>query len=292
MISYGGDARVIDGRVIAARVREHVATEVSATLVALGRPIGLATILVGNDPASAVYVTNKRRACDQVGIRNFGHVLKSDCGMTALLALIDELNDTPEIDGILCQLPLPPHLNASEVVARIDPLKDVDGLTLANAGRLAVGAEVLVPCTPLGVMRLLRECGISLKGAQATVVGRSNLFGEPMAMLLLAADATVTHCHRHTIDLPAACRSADVLVVAVGEPALVRGSWLKPGAVVIDVGITRQNSVLVGDVAFAEAIQVASRITPVPGGVGPMTIAMLLSNAVAAARLRHPVMVA
>jgi methylenetetrahydrofolate dehydrogenase (NADP+)/methenyltetrahydrofolate cyclohydrolase len=267
-------ARIIDGRAVAARLRDDVAAKVAG----LEQPPGLATILVGDDPASAVYVAAKRKACAQAGIASFHHGLPADTTPERLLALVDELNADPRISGILCQLPLPDHLDAATVVERIDPDKDVDGLTTANAGRLALGLDGLRPCTPAGVMELLAEAGCELRGARAVVIGRSNLFGKPMAQLLLAADATVTACHRHTRDLPARCREADVLVAAAGRAGLVAGDWIKPGATVIDVGINRTGDGLVGDVDFAGARRVAGHITPVPGGVGPMTIACLLRN--------------
>jgi len=272
---------IIDGRAVAARLREDVAREVAR----MAQPPGLATILVGDDPASAVYVAAKRRACAEAGIASFHHELAADTRPAQLLTLIDELNADPRVSGILCQLPLPDHLDAGTVIERIDPGKDVDGLTVANAGRLALGLDGLRPCTPAGVMRLLRDAGCPLRGAHAVVIGSSNLFGKPMAQMLLAAEATVTMCHRHTRNLAAHCREADVLVVAVGRPELVQGDWIKPGATVIDVGINRGHGGLVGDVDFAAAHEVAGAITPVPGGVGPMTIACLLQNTVISAVL-------
>jgi len=269
----------IDGRAVAARVREDVAKVVAR----LPQQPGLATILVGDDPASAVYVAAKRKACAEAGIASLHHQLPADTALPALLALIDELNADPRVSGILCQLPLPDHLDAGTVIECIDPDKDVDGLTVANAGRLALGLDGLRPCTPAGVMELLREVGCELRGAHAVVLGRSNLFGKPMAQMLLAADATVTACHRHTRDLAERCRAADVLVVAVGRAHLVQGGWIKPGATVIDVGINRGEDGLLGDVDFDAARPIAGAITPVPGGVGPMTIACLLRNTLASA---------
>ncbi len=251
-----------------------------------GETPGLATILIGDDPASAVYVAAKRRACGEAGIRSFHHELAASAGRDEVHGLIDRLNRDPRVSGILCQLPLPPHLDPAETTNRIAPDKDVDGLTVASAGRLAVGLDGLRPCTPSGVMHLLEDAGVELRGALAVVLGRSNLFGKPMAQMLLAADATVVACHRRTPDLPGLCRQADVLVAAVGRPALVQADWVKPGAAVIDVGINRTPSSpgLVGDVDFEAVAPVAGAITPVPGGVGPMTIACLLRNTLQAAR--------
>ena len=273
-------AERLDGRAVAARVRAEVARDAAG----LARVPGLATILVGDDPASAVYVAAKRRACAEAGIESIHHALPADARLPELLALVDGLNADAAVSGILCQLPLPAGLGEQAVVERIHPAKDVDGLTIANAGRLALGVEGLRPCTPAGVMLLLAETDIELRGGTAVVVGRSNLFGKPMARMLLAADATVTVCHSRTRDLAAVCRTADVLVAAVGRPRLVAGDWVKPGAAVIDVGITRTEAGLVGDVDFEAASRVARWITPVPGGVGPMTIACLLRNTVDAAR--------
>ncbi len=273
-------AALIDGKGVAATLRAALAERVAALPF---RP-GLAVVLVGDDPASAVYVRNKDRAAASVGIAARTIRLPSDTAQAALLAQVAALNADPAVDGILVQLPLPPQLDARAVIAAIDPGKDVDGLHPVNAGRLADGDPGLVPCTPLGVMKLLDAAGIGLRGARALVLGRSNLVGRPVAALLLAADATVTVAHSRTRDLPAECRLADILVAAVGRPEMVRGDWLRPGAVVIDVGINRlADGRLVGDVAFDEAVAVASAITPVPGGVGPMTIACLLENTVAAA---------
>jgi methylenetetrahydrofolate dehydrogenase (NADP+)/methenyltetrahydrofolate cyclohydrolase len=274
-------ATIIDGKTIAASLRALLAADLRRS--ASGEPPGLATILIGDDPASAVYVASKRKACAEVGIESFHHHLPGDVAREEVLELIDRLNDDDAVSGILCQLPVPRHLDPDEITNQINPAKDVDGLTIANAGRLALGMPGLRPCTPAGVMLLLEEVGAELDGANAVVLGRSNLFGKPMAQLLLAADATVTSCHSHTKGLVEACRQADVLIAAVGRPELVRSDWIKPGAVVIDVGINRTERGLVGDVHFAEAAAVASAITPVPGGVGPMTIACLLRNTVDAA---------
>ena len=279
-------ATLIDGKAIAARTRERIAADVAAFERQHGRPPGLATILVGEDEASRIYVAGKHRACDEVGITPVGHVLATDAPAADVEALIERLNDDDAVDGILCQLPVPGHLDGVALTGRIDPDKDVDGLTPASAGRLALGLPGLRPCTPAGVMVLLEEAGVALEGARAVVVGRSNLFGKPMAQLLIAADATVTVAHSRTRDLPAVCREADVLIVAVGRDRMVRADWVAPGTVVIDVGMNRSKDGLNGDVAFDEVAEVASAITPVPGGVGPMTIAMLLQNTLEAAAMR------
>lgn len=278
-------AKVIDGRGIASRVRERAAEQAAAFLAEHGRPPGLATVLIGNDPASAVYVASKHKACAEVGIASFHHEIPGEVSREAALALIDELNADVALDGILCQLPVPEQLDASELTGRIQPDKDVDGLTVANAGRLAVGLPGLRPCTPAGVIEMLREIDVSPAGAHAVVIGRSNLFGKPMAQLLLAANATVTVCHSRTRDLPAIVRTGDIVIAAVGRAQLVTAEWVKPGAVVIDVGINRTADGLVGDVDFDEVSQVAAAITPVPGGVGPMTIACLMQNTVLAAQM-------
>jgi methylenetetrahydrofolate dehydrogenase (NADP+) / methenyltetrahydrofolate cyclohydrolase len=276
-------ARVIDGKAVAAAVREEVSTGVAAFQQEHGRVPGLATVLIGDDEASAVYVASKHRACEQVGMRAIEHSLPADVALEDAVALVEQLNTDPEVSGILVQLPLPGHLDESAVTNRIIPEKDIDGLTVESAGRLAIGLVGLRPCTPVGVMRLLQEAGAELDGAEAVILGRSNLFGKPMGRLLVEANATMTICHSHTRDLAAACRRADVLIAAVGIPRLVAGDWIKPGAVVIDVGITRTDDGLVGDVEFDRAVEVASAITPVPGGVGPMTIASLLQNTLQAA---------
>lgn len=280
-------ATIIDGKVSAARLRTALKDEVAAFTAEHGTPPGLATILIGDDPASAVYVGGKQKACAEVGIRGFDHRPPGDVPREEILALIDGLNADPAVSGILCQLPVPGHLDGVELTNRIDASKDVDGLTIASAGRLALGMEGLRPCTPSGVMVLLEEQGVELQGAECVVVGRSNLFGKPMAQLLLGANATVTLCHSRTRDLGEVCRRADVLIAAVGVPHLVQGDWVKPGAVVIDVGMNRLESGLTGDVDFEAAKEVASAITPVPGGVGPMTIALLLRNTLDAARAQR-----
>jgi len=278
-------ARVIDGHAVAARVRERVTAEVSE-LREQGSSPGLATVLVGDDPASHVYVRMKRKACDEVGIASMHHELPGDVPESELRALLEGLGADPAVSGILLQLPLPGHLDQFEMTALIPPDKDVDGLTPLSAGLLAHGREGLVPCTPAGVMELIREAGTELEGARAVVLGRSQLVGKPVAALLLAADATVTHCHSRTRDLASVCREADVLIAAVGRPSTVTADMVREGAVVIDVGTNRTEDGLVGDVDFEPVAERAGAITPVPGGVGPMTIAMLLSNTARAARLQ------
>jgi methylenetetrahydrofolate dehydrogenase (NADP+) / methenyltetrahydrofolate cyclohydrolase len=279
-------ARVIDGKAVAASVRARVAEGVAAFARERGRAPALATVIVGDDPASQVYVGGKHRACEEVGIRSVHHGLPAETSENELLELVGELGLDREVDGILVQLPVPDHIDPDRIVAAIDPAKDVDGLTPVNAGLLAHGMPGLVPCTPSGVMELLRHEGIELEGTEAVVVGRSKLVGIPVARLLLGANATVTSCHSRTRDLPAVCRRADVLVAAVGAPELLGADAVKPGAVVIDVGVNRTDDGLRGDVDFDAAAEIASAITPVPGGVGPMTIAMLLVNTLAAARAR------
>jgi len=275
-------ARIIDGKAIAANVRERVRTDIESS----GLKVGLATILVGDDPASHVYVKNKRNASAEAGIESFHHELAAATSQAELGELIERLNADAAVNGILLQLPVPDHIDSDAMIELIDPLKDVDGLTTANAGRLVQAREGLVSCTPAGVMELLDAENVELEGAEAVVLGRSQLVGRPMASLLLARNATVTMCHSRTRDLPGVCRRADVLVVAVGRPRLVTGDMVKEGAVVIDVGIHRTDDGLVGDVDFEAVSQKARAITPVPGGVGPMTIAMLLVNTVKAARLQ------
>jgi len=279
-------AAVIYGKAVAAQVRERVAAEVAELTAELGRPPGLATVLVGEDPASAIYVRRKREACEEVGIRSHHHEPDASIGPDELLGLVAELNRDDEVDGILVQLPLPEGLDAPAVVNAIDPDKDVDGLTPVSAGRLARGEPGLVPCTPLGVMELLRSAGVEPAGTETVIVGRSNLVGKPLASLLLGADATVTICHSRTADLAGVCRRAEILIAAAGRPALVGAEMIRPGATVIDVGTNRTEDGLVGDVDFEAALEVAGAITPVPGGVGPMTIAMLLANTALAARVR------
>jgi methylenetetrahydrofolate dehydrogenase (NADP+) / methenyltetrahydrofolate cyclohydrolase len=280
-------ARLIDGKAVAARVRERVAAEVVDFVEQSGRPPALATVLVGDDEASQIYIANKHRACEEVGIRSLDHQLAAETGEAELLELVAGLGADDEVDGILVQLPPPDHIDPDLLVAAIDPAKDVDGLTPANAGLLAHGTPGLVPCTPAGVMELLRHEGVELEGAEAVVVGRSKLVGVPVARLLLMANATVTTCHSKTRSLAAVCARADVLVAAVGVPRLLGVDAVKPGAVVIDVGMNRAADGLSGDVDFDAVSEVAGAITPVPGGVGPMTIAMLLANTLTAARARR-----
>ena len=283
-------AKIIDGKPAAAALREEVAKEVARFRVATGRAPGLATVLVGEDPASAVYVRSKGRATLEAGMQSFQHNLPPETSEADLLALVDRLNADPAVDGILVQLPLPDHIDTNKVITRIDPDKDVDGFNPVNAGRLAVGEAGFVPCTPLGCLMLLKDRLGNLSGLDAVVIGRSNIVGKPMAMLLLAESCTVTIAHSRTRDLPDVVRGADIVVAAVGRPQMVQGDWLKPGCTVIDVGINRiagegGNSHLVGDVDYASASKIAGAITPVPGGVGPMTIACLIRNTfVSAAR--------
>ena len=277
-------AELIDGKAIAQQVRAEVAQEVAAWVEAGHPPPGLATVLVGDDPASAVYVGGKQKASAEVGIEGFDHRLPGDATHAQVEALLRELGDDPRVSGILLQLPTPPQVDGGALTEIIDPAKDVDGLTPVSAGLLVKGRPGLRPCTPAGVIELLRRHEVALEGAEAVVVGRSDLVGKPVAALLLAEHATVTICHSRTRDLAEVCRRADVLIAAVGKPALVRGDWVKEGAVVIDVGINRTNQGLSGDVEFDGAAARARLITPVPGGVGPMTIAMLLRNTMIAAR--------
>jgi methylenetetrahydrofolate dehydrogenase (NADP+) / methenyltetrahydrofolate cyclohydrolase len=285
-------AAVIDGKAFAARLRERVAAAVPAFTEAAGRAPGLAVVLVGEDPASQVYVRSKGRATTEAGMASFEHRLPDTASQEELLALVGQLNDDEAVDGILVQLPLPAGIDDKAVIAAIDPAKDVDGFHVANAGRLAVGEPGLVPCTPLGCLMLLKDRLGDLSGLEAVVIGRSNIVGKPMAQLLLAENCTVTIAHSRTRDLPAVVGRADIVVAAVGRPQMVRGDWLKAGATVIDVGVNRVpgagegKSRLVGDVAYEEALAVAGAITPVPGGVGPMTIAVLLRNTLVAAHAR------
>ncbi len=269
----------MDGKALAQRVREEVADDVAA----LGRPVGLATVLVGDNPASAVYVRSKRQACAEAGIESFHHELPNDTSEDALLALVGELNEDDRVTGILVQLPLPEQIDEARVIQAIRPIKDVDGFHPVNAGFLLQGTPTLPPATPAGMMEILDAYEVPLQGARAVVVGRSNIVGKPISLLLLARHATVTICHSRTRDLAAVCREADVLVAAVGKAAAVTADMVRPGATVLDVGINRVEGKLVGDVA-PDAAEVAGRMTPVPGGVGPMTIAALLRNTVRAAR--------
>lgn len=276
--------KLIDGRAVAAQVRARVATEVSALVAEGRRAPALATVLVGEDPASKVYVANKHRGCDEVGIRSIHHELPAETSQDELLALVESLGADDEVDGILVQLPLPDQIDPTAVIAAIDPAKDVDGLTPVSAGKLAAGEPGLVSCTPAGVIELLDHEGIQIEGAEAVVVGRSVLVGRPVAALLLNRNATVTIAHSRTPDLAAVCKRADILIAAVGVPGLIGAEHVKPGAVVIDVGINRTESGLRGDVDQEAVTGIAGSLTPVPGGVGPMTIAMLLQNTLFAAR--------
>jgi methylenetetrahydrofolate dehydrogenase (NADP+)/methenyltetrahydrofolate cyclohydrolase len=284
-------ATIIDGKAIAARVRADVARDVEAFIRESGRPPGLATVLVGDDPASAVYVGGKQRACVEVGMVPFDRRLPADASFEQVAEELQRLNDDRAVSGVLLQLPVPEHLDGPTLTGMISPDKDVDGLTPVNAGLLSLGRRGLRPATPSGVMVMLDDIGVALEGAEAVVVGRSNLFGKPMAQMLLERNATVTVCHSRTRDLREVCSRADVLIVAVGRARIVQRDFVRPGAVVIDVGMNRltpeeagNKSGLVGDVDYAAVVDVASAITPVPGGVGPMTIALLLRNTLQAAR--------
>ena len=284
-------ARRIDGKAAAAAIREKVADKVRDFEQRIGRPPGLATVLVGEDPASAVYVRSKNQATAEAGMAGFAHNLPDTISEAELLQVVTDLNADERIDGILVQLPLPSQIDAARVIETIEPGKDVDGFHPMNAGRLATGIPALVPCTPLGCLHLLKAEFANLAGLEAVVIGRSNIVGKPMAQLLVAESATVTVAHSKTRDLPGVVRRADIVVAAVGRAEMVRGDWIKPGATVIDVGINRiptqdGKSRLVGDVAYDEAAEVATAITPVPGGVGPMTIAMLMRNTLVAAHRR------
>lgn len=288
------EATVIDGKAFAAALRERIGVAAAGFAAQTGRRPGLAVVLVGEDPASQVYVGAKGKACEAAGMASFEHRLPADTSEAALLSLVERLNNDPEVDGILVQLPLPSGLNEQAIIAAINPDKDVDGFHVINAGRLAVGQRGFVPCTPLGCLMLLQDQLGDLSGLEAVVIGRSNIVGKPMAQLLTDANATVTIAHSRTQNLPDVVRRADIVVAAVGRPEMVRGDWIKPGATVIDVGINRlppeegkdaaqSRGRLVGDVAYGEARAVAGAITPVPGGVGPMTIAVLLRNTLVAA---------
>jgi methylenetetrahydrofolate dehydrogenase (NADP+)/methenyltetrahydrofolate cyclohydrolase len=285
-------ARPIDGKAAALALREQVGTAAAIFARKTGRKPGLATVLVGDDPASGVYVRSKIKATGEAGMESVHHQMGDDTSEAQLLELVESLNADDGVDGILVQLPLPPQIDASRVIAAIDPDKDVDGFHALNAGRLATGLEALVPCTPLGCLKLLKAELGDLSGREAVVIGRSNIVGKPMAMLLIGESATVTVAHSRTRDLPEVVRRADIVIAAVGRPEMVKRDWIKPGAVVIDVGINRVptddgKGRLVGDVAYGEAAEVASAITPVPGGVGPMTIACLLRNTLVAAHRRE-----
>ena len=287
-----GQARIIDGKAAAAELRAGIAREVAAIKAARGLVPGLHVVLVGDDPASKVYVASKEKLAVEVGMASVAHRLPAQTSQEQLLAKLAELNADDTVDGILVQLPLPKHLDTARIIAAIDPAKDVDGLTPVNAGLLAggkaSGEHLLVPCTPLGCMLLLKQALPTLAGLEAVVIGRSELVGRPVAQLLLQADCTVTIAHSRTRDLGAVVKRADIVVAAVGRPHMVKGAWIKPGATVIDVGINRMpDGKLAGDVDYAEAVQVAGAITPVPGGVGPMTIACLLRNTLTAFKARR-----
>ncbi|KQM49031.1 bifunctional 5,10-methylene-tetrahydrofolate dehydrogenase/5,10-methylene-tetrahydrofolate cyclohydrolase [Sphingomonas sp. Leaf208] len=282
-------ATIIDGKAFAAGLRARIANGVTAFRAEAGRAPGLAVVLVGEDPASNVYVRSKGRATREAGMESIEHRLPADVAAEDLLALVATLNADPAIDGILVQLPLPKHINEQAVISAIDPDKDVDGFHPINAGRLATGLPGFVPCTPFGCVMLLKSVLPTLSGLEAVVVGRSNIVGKPMAQLLLRESCTVTVVHSRTKDVPAHIGRADIVVAAVGIPQMIKGDWLKPGATVIDVGINRTDAGLVGDVDFASAVEVAGAITPVPGGVGPMTIACLLRNTLVSAGRREGV---
>ena len=283
-------AQLIDGKALAAEVKGEVRRKIEAAAARGARRPGLAVVKVGEDAASAVYVRGKRRACEEVGIRSFAYDLPATTPETTLLALIDELNRDERVDGILVQLPLPGHIGRSAVIERIDPVKDVDGFHPYNIGRLAQRIPLMRPCTPFGVIRLLEHIGAPFKGQNAVVVGASNIVGRPMSLELLLTGATATVCHRFTVDLREHVRNADILIVAAGKPGLIPGEWVRPGSIVIDVGMNRlTDGHLVGDVEFAAAHERAAWITPVPGGVGPMTVAMLMHNTLQASQRRQAV---
>jgi methylenetetrahydrofolate dehydrogenase (NADP+)/methenyltetrahydrofolate cyclohydrolase len=280
---------IIDGRAIAADVKERVKREVAEWVDAGNPQPGLATILVGDDPASHVYVKSKRKNTEELGMRSFHHELPEDASEDDVADLIQQLNDDADVNGILFQLPAPPQIRDDAMTELIDPLKDVDGLTPISIGHLVEGKFGMRPCTPLGVMEMLERTGVELEGADVAVVGRSLLFGKPMAQLLIHANATVTQCHSRTRDLPGVCKRADILIVAIGRPKMVTPDYVKEGAVVIDVGVNRTDDGIVGDVDFDAVQPIAKAITPVPGGVGQMTIAMLMQNTLQAAKLQAPV---
>jgi methylenetetrahydrofolate dehydrogenase (NADP+)/methenyltetrahydrofolate cyclohydrolase len=282
-------ARIIDGKSIAAETRAGIKQRITELAREGNTPPGLAVVLVGNDPASQVYVANKRKACEEVGIHSFAYDLPETTSQQDLLQLIETLNGDAAVHGILVQLPLPAHIDCTTIIEHIAPGKDVDGFHPCNIGRLAQRAPVLRPCTPAGVMKLLESTGTIIKGKNAVVVGASNIVGRPMALELLLKGATVTVCHRFTGDLAFHVKAADILVVAVGKPNMISGAWIKPGATVVDVGMNRlENGTLTGDVEFESAVERAAWITPVPGGVGPMTVAMLLKNTLLARELAEP----
>lgn len=280
-------AKRIDGKAAGLALRERVAAQVAGFREATGRAPGLAVVLVGDDPASAVYVRSKGKATREAGMESFEHLLPATTSQEELVALVDRLNGDPAVDGILVQLPLPAQIDEGVIITRVSPDKDVDGFHPVNAGRLATGLHGFVPCTPLGCVKLLQDELGDLAGKEAVVIGRSNIVGKPMALLLLRESCTVTVAHSRTRDLPAVVRRADIVVAAVGRPEMVKGDWLKPGATVIDVGINRTEAGLVGDIDYASAAEVARAITPVPGGVGPMTIACLIRNTFVSAARRE-----
>lgn len=278
-------AKILNGKEVSARIKDELKDKVTE-LKKDGIFPGLAVVLVGNDPASRVYVNSKKKACEFIGIESFEFTLPEDATEQQLLELVYKLNPDKQVNGILVQLPLPKHINEENIINAINPSKDVDAFHPANVGRIMTGNPIFLPCTPAGVMELIHESGIDVKGKECVVVGRSNIVGKPQAMLLLAEHGTVTICHSRTVNLEEVCKRADILVAAVGKPEFVKGNMIKPGAVVIDVGINRVDGKIVGDVEFSSASEVASAITPVPGGVGPMTIAMLMKNTVKAAELQ------
>jgi methylenetetrahydrofolate dehydrogenase (NADP+)/methenyltetrahydrofolate cyclohydrolase len=281
-------ARILDGKQIAADIRKHIKNQVDKRIAEGLRVPGLAVILVGNDPASEIYVNSKRRDCEEVGFKSISHNLSANTSQQELLSLIDQLNDNPEIDGILVQLPLPDHFNTEDIIERIRPDKDVDGFHPYNIGRLALRLPIMQPCTPKGIITLLEHTDKDIQGMDAVIVGASNIVGRPMTLELLLAACTTTTCHRFTQDLEGKIKQADLLVVAVGKPNFIPGDWIKPGAIVIDVGINRgADGKLIGDVEFEAAKERASWITPVPGGVGPMTRCTLLQNTLQAAEVLH-----
>lgn len=278
-------AKIIDGKHISQEIKDELKQEV-AVLKASGRECALAVIQVGNDPASSVYVRNKKKACEYIGIRSLSYELDENTSEDELLALIDKLNADPSVHGILCQLPLPKHMDEDKVIKRISPEKDVDGFHPQNVGTLVIGQQGFVSCTPAGIIQLLKRSNIQMEGKHCVVIGRSNIVGKPMALLMLRENATVTICHSRTRNLKELCKEADILIVAIGKPQFITADYVKEGAVVIDVGIHRdENNKLCGDVKYDEVEPVASAITPVPGGVGPMTIAMLMHNCVEAMKM-------
>ena len=280
-------AQILDGNLIAAGIRADIAARVQMLLQQGKRPPGLAVVLVGSDPASRIYVRGKRKDCQEVGFHSITHELPDSTSQSELLDVVDRLNADPDIDGFLVQTPLPPQIDADAIIDRIDPLRDIDGFHPYNIGRLALRRPALRSCTPRGIMHLLAKSGVPIRGLSATVVGASNHVGRPMALELLLAGCTVTSAHRFTTDLPAQLRNADIVVSATGIPRLIKGEWIKSGAIVIDVGITREGQRLIGDIDFESAAERAGWITPVPGGVGPLTRAALLENTLEACLLRH-----